>query len=119
LHGPALPQHLYRRPCLSFAARMGEPAGHGKGGGDHCRTGEGLGGTGLRRRPASKGEDRGYRSYFRPASSDRSGKGSDFESCHGHFPSISTSSERLRKVLISTIPASTARLSRPGSIATV
>ena len=39
--------------------------------------------------------------------------------CHGQRPSISTSNEKLRKVRISTIPASTARLCRVGSTATV
>ena len=39
--------------------------------------------------------------------------------CHGQRPSISTSSEKLRKVRISTMPASTARLCSVGSTATV
>ncbi|EZP54185.1 hypothetical protein BW41_01715 [Sphingomonas sp. RIT328] len=39
--------------------------------------------------------------------------------CHGHRPSISTSSEKLRKVRIRTMPARTKRLSNVGSTATV
>ena len=35
VHGPPLPQYLCRRARVSLAARMGERAGHGKGGRDH------------------------------------------------------------------------------------
>src|SRR5690349_24471179 len=38
---------------------------------------------------------------------------------HGHLPSISTSNEKLRKVRITTMPASTPTLRKGGSTATV
>ncbi len=47
LHGPALPQHLCRRARVSFAARMGQPAGHGKGGADDRASRDDLGGEGV------------------------------------------------------------------------
>jgi di/tripeptidase len=47
LHGPALPQHLHRRPLLPLPARMGQPPGHGEVGRNDCRAGQGLGGAGL------------------------------------------------------------------------
>ncbi len=50
LHGPALPQHLRRRARLPFAHRMGERAGHGKGGADHRASGDDLGRAGIRPR---------------------------------------------------------------------
>ena len=47
VHGPALPQHLRRRTRVPLAAGMGQPPGHGKGGGDDCAPGHDLGRAGL------------------------------------------------------------------------
>ncbi len=47
LHGTALPEHLRRRARLPFAARMGQPAGHGEGSADHRASGDDLGGAGV------------------------------------------------------------------------
>ena len=47
VHGPALPQHLRRRTRVPLAAGMGQPPGHGKGGGDDRAPGDDLGRTGL------------------------------------------------------------------------
>ena len=47
VHGPALPQHLRRRTRVPLAAGMGQPPGHGEGGGDDRAPGDDLGRTGV------------------------------------------------------------------------
>ena len=54
VHGTALPQHLRRRARLPLAARMGQRAGHGKGGADHRASGDDLGRAGVSRHAEPK-----------------------------------------------------------------
>ncbi|MGY2806658.1 peptidase T [Bradyrhizobium sp. USDA 4506] len=66
LYGTALPEHLRRRARVPFAARMGQPAGHGEGRADHRAPGDDLGREGLIRPARSRSRSRRAAAPHRP-----------------------------------------------------